>query len=248
MRKTVAKIPLKALKRISILILIIGVVIFLLTRHIDIAVLLETGGIVAIALTIFAETGLLIGFFLPGDTLLFAAGFFASQDKISLLGSIIAVVLGAIIGNMAGYEIGRRSGPRIFKKEDALLLTPDTIHHAQKFYKEHGGKTILFARFIPVVRTLTPQIAGIGKMDYKAFMFYNVLGAIIWGISVTLIGFWAGEVVGSYFDIDKYLLPIIMLAVLATFGISFAHILKTKEHRDLLMHKTKIYIRDFFKN
>lgn len=248
MRKKVAKIPLKALKRIAIIILIAGIIGFLLTRHIDIAVLLETGGIVAIALTIFSETGLLIGFFLPGDTLLFAAGFFASQNKISLIGSILAVILAAIIGNMAGYEIGRRSGPRIFKKEDALLLTPDTITHAQNFYKKHGGKTILLARFVPVVRTLAPLIAGIGKMDYKAFMFFNVIGAVIWGTAITLIGFWAGNVVGSYFNIDKYLLPIIALAILATFGISFAHILRTKENRDLLIHKTKIYIRDFFKN
>ena len=241
-------LPTNVIKRIATLALISGIVIFLLTRHIDIALLLETGGIIAIAATIFAETGLLIGFFLPGDTLLFAAGFFAAQGKLSLIGSILAVVVAAIFGNMAGYEIGRRSGPRIFKKEDAVLLTPSTIEHAESFYKKHGGKTILLARFVPVVRTLAPLIAGIGKMKYQSFMFYNVLGAIIWGISVTLIGFWAGKIIGHYFDIDKYLLPIILLATFLTFGASFLHVLKSPSQRKIFFKKIKNYFMNFFKN
>ncbi len=241
-------IPYNVIKRIAILSLISGIVIFLLTRHVDIGLLLETGGIIAIAATIFAETGLLIGFFLPGDTLLFAAGFFAAQGKISLIGSILAVVLGAIIGNMAGYEIGRRTGPKLFTKEDALLLTPETINKAQTFYKNHGGKTILLARFVPVVRTLAPLIAGMGKMDYKKFMFYNVIGALVWGLSVTLVGFWAGKVIGKFFSIDKYLLPVILLATLLTFGVSFWHIIKNPTQRQLLKIKFKNYFINFFKN
>ena len=241
-------LPLNVIKRISILILILGIVIFLMTRHIEIAILLETGGIIAIAATIFAETGLLIGFFLPGDTLLFAAGFFAAQEKISLIGSILAVILGAILGNMMGYEIGRRSGPRIFKKEEALLFTPETIRHAENFYKKHGVKTILFARFIPVVRTLAPLIAGVGKMNYKAFTIYSIIGALIWGLSLTLIGYWAGKVVGQYFNIDKYLLPAILVAMFLTFGISFAHILKSPTQRKVLINSLKSYFTNFFKN
>jgi membrane-associated protein len=185
----VSKLPINVIRRIAVLFLVIGIVIFLLTRHVDIAVLLETGGIVAIAATIFAETGLLIGFFLPGDTRLFAAGFFAAQGKISLIGSIVAVFLGSVFGNMVGYEIGKRSGPKIFKKEDALLLTPQTIEKANLFYQNHGGKTILLARFIPIVRTLAPLIAGIGKMNYKAFMFYNLIGALLWSVSITMVVF-----------------------------------------------------------
>ena len=241
-------LPINVIKRIAVLILIVSIVIFLMTRHVDIGLLLETGGIIAIAGTIFAETGLLVGFFLPGDTLLFAAGFFAAQSKISLVGSLVAVVLGAILGNMAGYEIGRRSGPKLFKKEDALLLTPQTIENAQNFYKKHGGKTILLARFVPIVRTLAPLMAGIGKMNYKQFMFYNVIGAFIWGFGVTLVGFWAGKVVGRYFSIDKYLLSVILLATFFTFGISFWHILKNPIQRQLLKKKIKKYSRDFFKN
>jgi len=244
----VKPIPINVIKRIAILVSIVAVVIFLMTRHIDIALLLETGGIVAIGLTIFAETGLLIGFFLPGDTLLFAAGFFASQDKISLIGSIVAVSIGAIFGNMLGYEIGRRSGKRFFKKEEAVLLNKETVNAANAFYIKHGGKTVILARFIPVVRTLAPIMAGIGKMTYKRFFIYTVVGALIWGIVVTLVGYWAGLVIGQYFDIDKYLLPLIFLAVLGTFGISVFHVLKDKKSRDLVIQKSKSYITNFFKN
>ncbi len=241
-------LPINVIKRIAILILVVGSIVFLMTRHIDISALLETGGIIAIGLTIFAETGLLIGFFLPGDTLLFAAGFFASQDKISLFGSIIAVFIGAVFSNLLGYEIGRRTGPRLFKKEEAVLLNKETVDSANAFYKKHGGKTILFARFIPVIRTLAPLIAGIAKMDYKRFTAYTIIGAAIWAISVTLIGYWAGVVIGEYFDIDKYLLPIIMLAVLGTFGVSFYHVLRDKKARDALISKSKDYFTNFFKN
>lgn len=241
-------LPVNVIKRVALLILVVGIVIFLMTRHIDIAILLETGGIIAIAGTIFAETGLLIGFFLPGDTLLFAAGFFAAQGKISLIGSLLAIFLGSIFGNMLGYEIGRRSGPKIFTKEDTLLLTPQTIESAQKFYEKHGGKTILLARFIPIVRTLAPLMAGIGKMQYQTFLFYNIVGAFIWTISVTMIGYLAGRLVGQYFDIDKYLLPVILLATLLTFGASFLHILKSEQQRKIFFNKIKLFFKNFFKN
>lgn len=241
-------LPVNVIKRIAITVLIIGSVIFLMTRHIDIAILLETGGIIAIAATIFAETGLLIGFFLPGDTLLFAAGFFAAQGKISLISSLLAIFLGSILGNMLGYEIGRRSGPKIFTKEDALLLTPQTIEGAQSFYEKHGGKTILLARFIPIVRTLAPLMAGIGKMNYKTFLFYNIVGAFIWTVTVTMIGYLAGRLIGQYFDIDKYLLPVILLATFLTFGASFLHILKNEQQRKIIINKYKLFFKNFFKN
>ena len=243
-----SKLSINVIRRIAVLFLVIGIVIFLLTRHVDIAVLLETGGIVAIAATIFAETGLLIGFFLPGDTLLFAAGFFAAQGKISLIGSIVAVFLGSVFGNMVGYEIGKRSGPKIFKKEDALLLTPQTIEKANLFYQNHGGKTILLARFIPIVRTLAPLIAGIGKMNYKAFMFYNLIGAVLWSVSITMVGYFSGRIIGQYFNIDKYLLPVILLATSLTFGVSFWHVLRDRRQRQLFFKNIKMYLSNFFKN
>ena len=156
--------------------------------------------------------------------------------------------IGAVFGNLLGYEIGRRTGPRLFKKEEAVLLNKETVDSADAFYKKHGGKTILFARFIPVIRTLAPLIAGIAKMDYKRFIAYTIVGAAIWALSVTLIGYWAGVVIGEYFDIDKYLLPIILLAVLGTFGMSFVHVLRDKKARDAVIAKSKDYFTNFFKN
>lgn len=241
-------LPINVIKRVAILLTVISVFIFLMTRHVDISVLLETGGIIAIGATIFAETGLLVGFFLPGDTLLFAAGFFAAQEKISLFGSILAIIVAAILGNMMGYEIGRRTGPKLFNKEEAVLLNADTVATANTFYEKHGGKTIILARFIPAIRTLAPLIAGIGKMNYKRFMAYTIIGAIIWGLSVTLIGFWAGKIIGEYFDIDKYLLPIIALAVAGTFGVSAWHVLRDKKSRDIVLLRIKDYLKNFFKN
>lgn len=240
--------PTNVIKRLAVLTVIAGIVVFLLTRHINLELLLGTGGILALGAIVFAETGLLVGFFLPGDTLLFAAGFFAAQGKISIIGSVVTVIIAAIFGNMAGYEIGRRSGPKIFKNEDALLLKPDTVENAEKFYEKHGGKTIFLARFVPVIRTLAPLIAGIGKMNYRQFMIYNITGAIVWGSAITLVGFWAGKIIGQYFNIDKYLLPIVLLAMLVTFGVSFTHVLKTPEQRKLFFKKFKAYFINFFKN
>ena len=138
----------------AVIALIIIVLAILLARQIDINRILETGSLLILALVLFAETGLLIGFFLPGDTLLFAAGFFAAQGRLNLGVTLFVLFLGTLIGNMVGYEIGKRSGPRIFKSDEALLFSKQNVDYAESFYKKHGGKTILIARFIPIVRTL----------------------------------------------------------------------------------------------
>lgn len=218
---------------------IVGLGMFFGTQHIEVSKVIETGGLLAIFAIIFAETGLLIGFFLPGDTLLFAAGFFAAQGRLSLAGAIAAVVLGAFIGNIVGYEIGKRNGKRIFSKEDSILFHKKYIDSADAFYKKHGGKTILFARFVPVIRTLAPLMAGTAKMDYKKFLLNNAIGAIIWGASITLIGYWAGLIIGKYFNIDKYLFPVILIATVLTFGASFAHALREPETRKAIIAKMK---------
>lgn len=189
------------------------------------------------AATIFAETGLLIGFFLPGDTLLFAAGFFAGQDKLDIVTTIIALFVAAVAGNMVGYEIGRRSGPRLFNKPDSIFFHKDNVDKAQTFFKRHGGKTIIFARFIPVVRTIAPPLAGAGKMNYMQFMIYNLIGAVLWVPGITLIGYWAGKALGEYIDIDKYILPVVLLATFATFGVSFWHVLRDPISRQKLKEK-----------
>jgi len=195
--------------------------------------LLQSGGVLLVAAIVFAESGLLIGFFLPGDTLLFTAGFFASQGKLPLGLLLLATVAAAIIGDNVGYTIGRRTGHRVFKKKDGILFRAEYINQAEKFYEKHGGKTITIARFIPIIRTFAPVVAGVGKMDRKKFMFYNVIGATIWGVGVTLLGYALGSRIPN---IDKYLLPVVGLATLFTFGPPLIHILKDGETRAKIWH------------
>jgi membrane-associated protein len=225
--------------KILLVLVIVAAAVFLLTREIDIDRALQIGGPLLLALILFAETGLLIGFFLPGDTLLFAAGFFAAQGRVNLALVLGLMFLGTVLGNMLGYTIGKRSGSKIFKNEEALLLNPENIIHAQNFYKKHGGKTILIARFIPVVRTIVPPLAGIAKMDYKLFSIYNLIGGVVWVGLVTMIGYWAGKVLGKFFNIDKYILPVVILATVFTMTISFWHIWKDPSSRAKLKQSTK---------
>ena len=194
----------------------------------DVTHLIQSGGLLLIGFIIFAETGLLVGFFLPGDTLLFTAGFFAAQGKLSLAALIAVVTLAAIIGNEVGYEIGKRSGKRIFKKKDGVLFREEYVERAETFYEKHGGKTIIMARFIPVVRTFSAVVAGVGSMPRLRFFIYNVVGAVLWCTSVTLLGYWLGNKVPN---IDKYLLPVIILAMLFSFSPTFYHFFKQSREK-----------------
>lgn len=239
------------LKKILSLVLGIGIVLAIMViagEHIEVSKIIETGGVLAIGVIVFAETGLLIGFFLPGDTLLFAAGFFAAQGRIGLAAALVSIIVGAFLGNIVGYEIGKRNGKRIFSKEDSVFFHKKYIESADEFYKKHGGKTILFARFVPIIRTLAPLMAGTAKMDYKRFMAYNLIGAILWGASVTLVGYWAGKIIGQYFNIDKYIFPVILLATILTFGGSFVHALREPETRAALKKKITRNYKTFFKS
>lgn len=185
--------------------------------------IIQAGGILLVALIVFAESGLLIGFFLPGDTLLFTAGFFASQGQLSIGWLIFAIVLAAIIGDNVGYTIGRKTGHKIFKKEDGIFFRQEYIEKAEEFYEKHGGKTITIARFVPVVRTFAPVVAGVGKMDRKKFMLYNIAGALIWGVSITLLGYYLGSKIPH---IDRYIIPVVLLATFLTFAPPLVHALK----------------------
>ncbi len=183
--------------------------------------LIESGGLIAITFMVFAESGMLFGFFLPGDTLLFSAGFFAGQGKFPLGLLIFLVIAAAIIGCNVGYEIGKRFGRKLFTKPDGVLFRQSYIKSAEEFYEKHGGKTIALAQFVPIARTFVPVVAGIGHMDRKKFVMYNILGAITWGAGVVLLGAWLGKKIPN---IDKYLLPIILLAVAISFGPMLYHI------------------------
>ncbi len=186
--------------------------------------IIQSGGLLLIGGMIFAETGLLVGFFLPGDTLLFTAGFFVAQGKLPLLGLIVVTIFAAIIGNEVGYEIGSRGGKRVFRKKEGLFFREEYVQKAEVFYKEHGGKTIIFARFVPIIRTLSAVVAGVGNMPRQKFFAYNVIGAMLWCTTVTLLGYWLGQRIPN---IDHYLLPVILLATIVTFSPTIYHLAKS---------------------
>jgi len=166
---------------------------------------------VGLFLIIFAETGLLIGFFLPGDSLLFTAGILASQGNLNIAVIAIGCFLAAVIGDQVGYTIGRRAGPALFRKPDSRIFKQKYVDRTKEFFEKHGPKTILLARFVPIVRTFAPVLAGVGEMSRRTFTTYNVVGGFVWGVGVTVAGYILGEAIGE--DIDKYLLPIIAVII-----------------------------------
>ena len=179
--------------------------------------LVQAAGYVGLTAIIFTETGLLVGFFLPGDSLLVTAGLLASQPEfglnVYLLGFILSIA--AIVGDTVGYHIGKMSGPRIFTREDSLLFNKKHLYRAQDFYERHGGKTIIIARFMPIVRTFAPVVAGVGNMKYSSFIAYNVIGGIFWVWSMLFTGYFLGRYVpGIDQHIEKVILLVIFLSIL----------------------------------
>ena len=174
--------------------------------------LVRVGGDVGLTAIIFAETGLLVGFFLPGDSLLVTAGLLSAQPQfglnVYLLGAILTVA--AILGNSLGYVIGRVTGPRLFTRDDSLLFKKRHLYRAQEFYAKHGGKTLVIARFMPIVRTFVPVVAGLAEMPLGPYTAYNVLGAVGWIWSMLFIGYFLGRLVPG---IDKHIEPVILVVI-----------------------------------
>lgn len=199
----------------------------------DLRSLLGLIGYAGIFGVVFAESGLLIGFFLPGDSLLFTAGFLASQGvfHIGLLASI--TFIGAVLGDSVGYAFGHRVGRRIFVKTDSLLFHRQNLLRAERFYEKHGGKAIVLARFLPVVRTFAPILAGVGSMAYPKFLAYNVVGGALWAVGLTVLGYFLGSAIP---DVDTYLLPIVVGIVLLSLLPTVFHVLRHKEDRARLAH------------
>jgi membrane-associated protein len=191
--------------------------------------LIKSLGYFGVWAILFAESGLLIGFFLPGDSLLFTAGFVASQNLLNIWVLIIGCFICAVVGDNVGYFTGSKFGRKLFQKEDSLLFKEKHLETTQKFYQKYGKKTIVLARFVPIVRTFAPIIAGLGTMKYKTFMSYNLIGGFIWTFGVTLLGFFLGKSLPPE-QVDKYLLPIIALIVILSLIPSILHIVK--ENRD----------------
>jgi membrane-associated protein len=172
--------------------------------------LVEAGGILGMSLIVFAETGLLIGFFLPGDSLLVTAGIFAAAGKLSIVWLNLALIAAAILGDATGYWIGYRAGKAIYSRPDSFFFRKKHLIAAHEFYEKHGGKTIIIARFLPILRTFAPVVAGAGTMSYSRFATYNVVGGIGWVTSMTLTGYFLGRAVP---DLDRHLHIVIAIVI-----------------------------------
>jgi membrane-associated protein len=206
----------------------------------DVHQLIESGGILVISLIVFAESGLLVGFFLPGDTLLFGAGLAASQGELSLPLLIVCVVAAAIIGDNVGYSIGHRTGHRIFRRKDGVLFRQEYLTRAEEFYEAHGGKTIIIARFVPIVRTFAPVVAGAGKMPRQRFFLFNIVGGLLWGAGMPLLGYWVGNRIPG---LDKYIEYVIVGVVVLSLVIAFGHLFKDPQVRRTMFERLKKTLR-----
>jgi len=180
---------------------------------IDPSSIIHTLGLLGVIAIIFLETGAFFGFFFPGDSLLFTAGFFASQGYLSLGWLLLGAFVAAVIGDSLGYAFGKKVGPMIFSKEDSLFFKKEYILKAENFYKTYGKKTIILARFMPVIRTFAPIVAGIGKMDYKTFISFNMIGGFLWTWAMLWLGYGLGSLIPNP---DRYIIPIIIVIIVVS--------------------------------
>jgi membrane-associated protein len=200
--------------------------------HFDLAQIVQTVGYIGLFAIVFAESGLFFGFFLPGDSLLLTAGLLASQGKLDLAMLLIILPIAAILGDSVGYWFGKKTGPRIFSRDDSLLFRGKNLLAAQTFYERHGGKTIVLARFMPFIRTFAPIVAGAAEMRYTRFLFFNVVGGLLWGIGVTAAGYYLGQ---SIPNIDRYFLVVVAAVIVLSALPAMVHL--TREYGPLLRRR-----------
>lgn len=175
--------------------------------------IVQSGGLWLIAAFLFSEVGLFLGFFLPGDTLLIAAGIYAKEGKLSIAAVIIVAALAAIAGDSTAYFIGRKLGPRVFRNQDSVIFRPDHVKRAEAFYEKYGSKTLLIAHFLPVIRTFSPLLAGVAKMPYRRFLVFDAIGDTAWALIVTLVGYYVGSRIPN---VDHYILLALAFVIVAT--------------------------------
>jgi membrane-associated protein len=181
----------------------------------DVRGLVQAGGYLAMAIIVFAETGLMVGFFLPGDSLMVTAGLFAAKGDLNIVFLNILLMACAIAGDATGYYIGWKLGPALFRKEDSLLFKKKHLIATHDFYERHGGKTIIIARFVPIIRTFAPVVAGMGNMSYRRFALFNIIGGISWVFSMTMIGYLLVTVFpATERHIEKVIIVVIFLSIL----------------------------------
>lgn len=206
----------------------------------DLTEVIQAVGILGIAAIIFAESGLLIGFFLPGDTLLFTAGFLAHQGVLGINVHIMVLILlvAAVLGDNVGYWFGQKVGKRLFKKPDSVFFHKDNLAKAERFYEKYGPLTIVIARFTPVVRTFAPIIAGVSSMRYRTFMAYNLVGGVLWAAGITYLGYYGGAFLeANGINVEALVVPIILLAIFVSLASPLWHILTDTKSRRILLAK-----------
>ena len=202
--------------------------------------------LIVVAAIIFAENGLLIGFFFPGDSVLFTIGLLiqgTAHFKLDLNIELVILLLfvAAVLGANVGYLFGKKIGPTLFKRPNSRLFKQENVQKAQDFYDKHGGKTIILARFIPVVRTFVPLIAGVAKMKYRTFMTYNIIGGFVWIAGITYLGFFLGKLLqGMGLDIDTVILPIVALILVVSVSPAIYQLIKNKKQRQAIWNATKL--------
>ena len=190
--------------------------------------IIESVGYYGVLAIIFAECGLFFGFFLPGDSLLFAAGFLASKGFLDITALVIFGIFSAILGENVGYAFGRKFGPMLFKKERSRFFKPEYVLRAHEFFVHHGNKAIFLARFAPIIRTFVPIVAGVARMPFQKFMMYNIIGAVVWIGSMTLLGYALGSRVANA---DHFIQPLMLGIIVISFIPAYLEWRKAKKHR-----------------
>jgi membrane-associated protein len=211
-----------------------------------IEMLLAKGGIFVyfgLVFIVFAETGLAVGFFLPGDSLLVVAGLFAATGKLNLAVLLSTLFVAAVIGDAVGYYTGLRLGPRLFKRQKSLLFRPSHLQKAHAFYEKYGGKTIIIARFVPIVRTFAPIVAGAAKMPYRRFVVFNVIGGFLWVFSMLLSGYFLGNILKSKLgiDLDEHIEWVVIVVVALSLLPAVIEFLKSRREK-ARAHTSKVQV------
>ena len=182
----------------------------LFRRLYNVPELIRMGGLIGLVVVVFAETGLMVGFFLPGDSLLVTAGLFAAKGDLNIVWLNLALMAAAIVGDATGYWIGRRAGQALYNRPNSFFFRKQHLVKTHEFYEKHGGKTIVIARFVPIIRTFAPVVAGAAEMTYRQFAIYNIAGGIGWVASMTLIGYFLGRAIP---DIDKHIHIVVAVVI-----------------------------------
>jgi len=194
--------------------------------HLDPVAIVQAGGYLGIAIVIFAESGVLLGIFFPGDSLLFAAGLLSASGFFSFIPLVLVVVIAAILGDSIGYWFGAKVGYAFLKRPDSRFFKQEYVTRTQKFFITYGGRAIILARFVPIIRTIAPILAGVGSMTYRKFLSYNAIGGCLWGAGMVSLGYSLGSIIPNS---ENYILPISLVIIVISFLPIFIEFIRNKK-------------------